>query len=202
VSQPRYVLMSPGDTIRVGDEYLSFDNYERDGHAQWRAYDAFSFGGVLREETIARTPYLLSQAIIDGDPVSRGELTQLRADLQAAETALQAHGYRKSCDIPACNCGEQWMHGGRAEARLQEILDALGVLQGKTMLAAVESLVAWRDNTEAVLWQFRYQTPAVGGVACWSDWFTCANREHSLRSVKSYCDSGFTAEWRPLGVLS
>ena len=74
-------------------------------------------------------------------------LDEREADLQArlhrAESALRHHGYRESCDIPACNCGDQWMHGGHADARLREIRDELGELaNGKTILRAVKDLQA------------------------------------------------------------
>lgn len=60
-----------------------------------------------------------------------------------AEDALYRKGYRKSCDIPACNCGDQWTHGGHADARLQEIDEALYPrTNGKTILTAVNELVA------------------------------------------------------------
>jgi hypothetical protein len=66
--------------------------------------------------------------------------------------ALQRKGYREECDIPACNCGAQWNHGGHAPTRLAEIHDALGMLtQGRTALDAVKLLVAERE-AETELW--------------------------------------------------
>jgi len=67
------------------------------------------------------------------------ELTALRAALADAESALTRKGYRKSCGIPACNCGDQWNHGGMADERLREIYDELGMeAQGVTILDAVK----------------------------------------------------------------
>lgn len=62
--------------------------------------------------------------------------------LAVAERALLGKGYRKSCDIPACNCGDQWNHGGHANERLREISDAMPYENGKTVLQQVESLTA------------------------------------------------------------
>ena len=58
-----------------------------------------------------------------------------------AEQALRANGYRKDCDIPACNCGPQWNHGGHANQRLSELSDALPYENGKTVLQRAQSLV-------------------------------------------------------------
>ena len=71
--------------------------------------------------------------------------------LEVAERALLHHGYRKSCDIPACNCGDQWLHGGNAAQRLSEIDGVLrdeGLTQGKTILNAVKELLATRAQGE------------------------------------------------------
>ena len=71
----------------------------------------------------------------------------LRERLEVAERALLRHGYRSECDIPACNCGRQWSHGGNAATRLSEISHALGGRQnGRTLLAAIEELVAKDDS--------------------------------------------------------
>lgn len=70
-----------------------------------------------------------------------------------AESALLRHGYRKSCDIPACNCGDQWSHGGHAADRLREISDEIGE-NGFTLLAAARRLnerLAQRDARIAEL---------------------------------------------------
>ena len=52
------------------------------------------------------------------------ERDDLRDRVASAESALSRKGYRRSCDIPACNCGDSWAHGGYADTRLREILDA------------------------------------------------------------------------------
>lgn len=66
----------------------------------------------------------------------------LQRDLKTAERALRSEGYRKSCDIAACNCGDQWHHGGYANERLREISEALAEPweNGKTILQRVEAL--------------------------------------------------------------
>lgn len=65
---------------------------------------------------------------------------------ECAESALLRRGYRKSCDTPACNCGDQWNHGGHAEQRLAEFGDELRVAgietNGVTLLNALRSLIA------------------------------------------------------------
>jgi hypothetical protein len=72
-------------------------------------------------------------------PVVR-DWEQMREERDAAERALQMRGYRKSCDIPACNCGDQWLHGGTAERRLHEVLEERDTARAE--LAAVrEKLV-------------------------------------------------------------
>lgn len=60
---------------------------------------------------------------------------------EKAEDALERKGYRKSCDIPACNCGDRWTHGGNASTRLEEISNELSELtQGVTILDAIRQL--------------------------------------------------------------
>lgn len=74
-------------------------------------------------------------------------LAEVRAELRVAADALTDHGYRRSCDTPACNCGFRWAHGGHAATRLREIDDALGDhRQGRTILGAVQIVVADRDR--------------------------------------------------------
>jgi len=68
------------------------------------------------------------------------EITRLRAQLEVAERALRNKGYRKSCEISECNCGDQWNHGGNAEQRLSEIADAVRT-NGETVLQSVQRLV-------------------------------------------------------------
>ena len=87
------------------------------------------------------------------------EISQLVAAMQCerdeARDALIRKGYRKSCDIPACNCGDRWHHGGHAELRLAEIYEALGQLtNGATALTAINTLAAQlaeRDGQVAAL---------------------------------------------------
>lgn len=74
----------------------------------------------------------------------RDALAQRLAEMEwaknNAESALYRHGYKQSCDIPACNCGDQWNHGGHAAERLREISDALPFENGKTILQRVQQL--------------------------------------------------------------
>ena len=79
-------------------------------------------------------------------PAPAEGVDDLKERLAVAERALYRHGYRPECDIPACNCGRQWSHGGNAATRLSEISYALGGRQnGRTLLAAIEELVAKDD---------------------------------------------------------
>lgn len=70
-------------------------------------------------------------------------------EMEEAERALIRKGYRKQCDIPACNCGPQWNHGGHAEARLNEIDEVLPWVNGQTILMRVDNLVAENANLTA-----------------------------------------------------
>lgn len=81
----------------------------------------------------------------------QAELAALRVELEVAESALLRNGYRKTCDIAACNCGSQWNHGGNAEQRLSEIGEALrdAGFNGGTLLGNIETVCAERDALEA-----------------------------------------------------
>jgi len=87
------------------------------------------------------------------------ELRRLHVELAAAEYALRSKGYRKSCEIPACNCGDQWSHGGNAEARLRELSSELHGspvdMNGKTLLAGLSELVERAENAEAEVERLR-----------------------------------------------
>jgi len=65
---------------------------------------------------------------------------RLKEERDVAEDALRHHGYRKSCDIPACNCGDQWYHGGHASERLRELSEIIRE-NGKTLKQAAEGMV-------------------------------------------------------------
>lgn len=52
---------------------------------------------------------------------AEASLKQAESERENAVDALHRKGYRKTCDIPACNCGDQWSHGGHADQRLMEI---------------------------------------------------------------------------------
>ena len=78
-------------------------------------------------------------------------IAELRERLDIAERALLGHGYRKSCGIPACNCGDQWNHGGLARERLGEIDAATRdyYQNGETLLTRVQRVVATSERHEA-----------------------------------------------------
>lgn len=82
----------------------------------------------------------------------------LRAELEVAESALLRKGYRKTCDIAACNCGSQWNHGGHAEQRLSEIGEALrgAGFNGGTLLGNIETVCAERDALRADAERYRW----------------------------------------------
>ena len=87
------------------------------------------------------------------------ELRRLHGELAAAEYALRSKGYRKSCEISACNCGDQWSHGGNAEARLRELSSELRRspvdMNGKTLLAGLSELVERAEKAEAEVERLR-----------------------------------------------
>ena len=82
------------------------------------------------------------------------ELAALRERAERAEAALLRKGYRMSCDIPACNCGDQWTHGGHAEMRLTEIREALEQAgarrNGETLLADVVHIAARAERATTI----------------------------------------------------
>ena len=89
---------------------------------------------VSHDHDIDRPRYLSDNAL--------KALDELAEMASAARDALISKGYRESCDIPACNCGDQWNHGGHAEYRLKEIHDALGDLtNGTTALKVIQGLI-------------------------------------------------------------
>jgi uncharacterized small protein (DUF1192 family) len=92
------------------------------------------------------------------DPAA-AELRRLHAELATAEYALRSKGYRKSCDISACNCGDQWSHGGNADARLRELSSELHGspvdMNGKTLLAGLSELVERTEKAEAEVERLR-----------------------------------------------
>jgi hypothetical protein len=88
----------------------------------------------------------LALANADADQLVR-ERDALRADRarvtqerNAAEQALRRYGYRHSCDIPACNRGDQWGHGTVTQ-RLDELTAqrdaAVAVVEAARMLDTV-----------------------------------------------------------------
>ena len=92
-----------------------------------------------------------------------------------AERALEQKGCWKTCMIPACNCGDQWAHGGHADERLSELSYMLEQNapdpNGKTLREELASLITERDAAceelralkrananSAVLWHSQWQT--------------------------------------------
>jgi hypothetical protein len=84
-------------------------------------------------------------ALYDRDIAAITDLQEALERLQTAESALRGHGYRRSCDIPACNCGDQWNHGGHAAERLREIDEALPYYDGATILQRLQRVLAAAD---------------------------------------------------------
>lgn len=95
-----------------------------------------------------------SRRLADHDQAQRAVIDKLQEDLETAERALRSNGYRKDCDIPACNCGPRWNHGGYADQRLREISDALHYANGATILQRVEQQAkeneALRETLQAI----------------------------------------------------
>ena len=105
------------------------------------------------------------------------ELEAVKAERDKATDFIVRKGYRR-CDIMACNC-DSW-HGGHASARLDEIREELDEsdisTNGKTILGAVQELLAERDGLRAALtdmhagWRYIRQQhgdlPGVGWDRC------------------------------------
>lgn len=91
------------------------------------------------------------QAILAHDQAQREKLAEVARERDEAERALRHHGYRKSCDIPACNCGDQWHHGGYAVERLLEIGEALPYVNGKTILMTVKEMCQQLAEAQATI---------------------------------------------------
>lgn len=92
----------------------------------------------------------LPAAEADEDLADAALRRRLEAYNAKLRDVLARKGYRESCDIPACNCGDEWAHGGYAETRLREIGDLLGLrTQGVTLADAVKRLVEQDDALRA-----------------------------------------------------
>ena len=96
---------------------------------------------LLNTFTIWTVEYQQGKMALREVPDLRDRLRQREEELDLAERSLRNNGYRKTCDIAACNCGDQWHHGGHANERLREIDDALPYMNGKTILQRVEGVV-------------------------------------------------------------
>lgn len=79
---------------------------------------------------------------------TREDLHALFAELAAERDhlcdVLLRHGFRR-CDIPACNC-DSWHHVDGLAAWFREIDEAVSDHAGKTLLRAVQEIVAERDE--------------------------------------------------------
>lgn len=106
---------------------------------------------------LADTPFALRDGRWNFD--ADDELRRLHGELAAAEYALRSRGYRKSCEISACNCGDQWSHGGNAEARLRELSSEMNGspvdMSGKTLLAGLTELIERAEKAEAEVERLR-----------------------------------------------
>ena len=96
----------------------------------------------------------------------RARVAELEADRRTMRHALERHGYRESCDIPACNCGDQWHHGGHAADRLREVCEVLGFnrLNGRIVKEAVERLVARDESAEAEIARLKSYINSLVGI--------------------------------------
>lgn len=104
---------------------------------------------------------------------ARNALPRLLAALEAAEAdardlrdVLLRNNF-SPCDIPACNCNgwHERSDGNGFYARFREIDDAVGDHNGKTLLQAVQEIVAERDSLKARL----HSQPCKGCPGCPSD---------------------------------
>ncbi len=86
------------------------------------------------------------------------EIAQLKQERNGLRLILQRKGYQENCDIAACNCGNQWNHGGHASNRLHEIADLVRT-NGETLLGSIERIIAERDAALALVEEFR-KSPA------------------------------------------
>lgn len=77
----------------------------------------------------------------------RTRVAELEERSRIAESALEKHGYRRECNIPACNCPPHWNHGGHAAERLHEIADEVWE-NGKTALQSVKDLRTRAETAE------------------------------------------------------
>ena len=118
-------------------------------------------------------------------------VAQLEGELTKAESALLRAGFKKSCDIAACNCGDQWGHGGHASQRLREIADALPYQNGGTLLGRVESLVADHARVLGLLAQVtEIADMMLKGTECEHDvgLCSCEHRRIVKQAQRSYAE--------------
>lgn len=111
-------------------------------------------GQVWKNQSGAHAEVIASRIVglLNNDDANRQTISTLQSQLKAvekerdeAESALMRHGYRKSCDIPACNCGDRWNHGGHASERLKEISDEVW----QNGVTTLNSVIALRQRAEA-----------------------------------------------------
>ena len=115
-------------------------------------------------EELRREKHTLYRNIEEINTAFHKDITALKTELAIAERSLISKGYRKECNISACNCGGQWTHGGKAEERLQEISDAVPYANGVTILGRVEQLKAdlAQANQKCLDWQKEFKGAVEG----------------------------------------
>lgn len=136
------------------------------------------------------TKYCVDVGFIEKFNKIQAELAQCREELRVSERALHGKGYRKSCDIPACNCGDQWNHGGHADTRLMEISDALPYVNGKTILTRVQDIVD--DLAQATQREARLREVLREAVQCF-----CVTQKPADYPVDSWINKALTELRRP-----
>lgn len=116
---------------------------------------------------------------------------EVENSLDSAEDSLRRKGYRKSCDILACNCGDQWNHGGLADERLREIRDALPYVTGKTILARVEDIVAEVTRLRTALQSTQWKTDQSSGIR-YCPW--CTSQEDEGHKPNCFVGKALTGQ--------
>lgn len=141
-----------------------------------------------------RKDYDVGMRVIPLDDVDAAadSIEALLADVRSLEDVLERAGFRR-CDIPACNCGS-WHQVGGFKARFDEIKEAVAEhidLNGKTLLSAVQSLLAERGSFEA-LW--RSTMDVLETERAERDAAVLAEREACAKVCENFDDDGGAGE--------
>ena len=127
----------------MSDKLTDYERFKRDHPGMLK----------LAEEHMVETEELAGQ-ISD----LQRDNARLKEEIEKMRAVLYRKGYRECCSIPACNCGNQWAHGGHAETRLSEIYDTLGELtQGATALQAITYLKTENEKMRAIVRSIKAQ---------------------------------------------